>query len=64
MKVIAVYSKRVVFEAETEKECKDFILSLAEPLADGRIIFREIHEPDGIVYDIGNLFKVVAEQTE
>jgi len=58
MKKVRLYgnhSKKTLFVGSQE-ECEKYIFDHANEenkMADGRLIYREIHDPDGIAYDIG-----------
>lgn len=61
-KVLDYYTKEVVADGfENEKSAERFILNMLEPVSRGRRIYRVIQEPDGNVYDIGSLYKIVAD---
>lgn len=57
MKKVVIYgrhSKEPLFVG-TETECRKWIFSQASDhiKVDGRLIVRELHDPDGIAYDVG-----------
>lgn len=56
MKKVQMYGKhrKIALYTGTETECENYILSMCEPLSDGRKIFRVIYAADGNVYDIGH----------
>ena len=58
MKKVVMYgkhSKKPLFVG-SETECRKWVLSQASDhikLDDGRLLVRELHDPDGIAYDVG-----------
>jgi len=58
MKKVVMYGKhrKLPLFVGTETECRAWIMRQASDhikLADGRLLVRELHDPDGIAYDVG-----------
>ncbi len=57
--VYRLYDKHVVFTG-THDECERWVLAQAEPLSDGRRIFRTWDTADGAAYDVGEVYVLQA----
>ena len=57
MKKVIMYGKhrKIALYTGSETECEKYILSMCQPYNEqGKCLYRELHMPDGKVYDIGH----------
>lgn len=66
MKKVVIYgeNRKLPLFVGTETECRKWVLSQASDhikLDDGRLLVRELEDPDGIAYDVGQavMFQII-----